>query len=184
MKDTLIVGDSLDFVTSVTDYLASDGYTLKYRLVPRTSGTPIDITAATYEVDGYRVQVAPATTATWTAGEYSWFSWVEKSGERWQVDSGTCTLQVNPATSTAYDGRTTAERALEDAKTALANFSATGGRVKSYQIAGRSMEFDAAADIVKLVKFWENEVSKEQAAAAVKAGRQNPRRYFVRMSNA
>jgi hypothetical protein len=30
-------GDTLDFTTSVPDYPASAGWTLKYRLVPRTS---------------------------------------------------------------------------------------------------------------------------------------------------
>lgn len=183
MKDILVVGDSLDFITSVVDYPASAGYTLKHRLVPRSSGTAIEITASA-SGDDYETQVAAATTATWTAGEYSWFAWVEKAGERWQVDSGTCTLQINPATSSAYDGRSVAERALEDARTALANFSATGGRVKSYSIAGRSMEFDAAADILKLVTYWQAEVMRERGAKAARDGLPDPRRISIRMSNA
>lgn len=173
----------MDFVTSVPDYPASAGYTLKFRLVPRVSGTPIDITT-TADGDDHETQVAAATTAGWTAGEYSWFSWVEKTGERWQVGNGTCTLQVNPATATAYDGRTVAEKALEDARTALANFQATGGRVKSYSIAGRSMEFDAAVDILKLVTYWQSEVMRERGAKAARDGLPDPRRISIRMSNA
>lgn len=45
MQDVLIVGDTLDFVTSVPAYPASSGYTLKYRLIPRVSGTAITLTA-------------------------------------------------------------------------------------------------------------------------------------------
>lgn len=130
------------------------------------------------------MSVAPTTTATWTAGEYTWSAWVEKSGERRTVDNGLVTLKYDPNVVASYDGRTVAQKALEDARTALANFSATSGRVKRYAIAGREMEFDAAADILKLVSFWQNEVSRENAARAVAAGQPNPRRIYLRASNA
>jgi hypothetical protein len=59
----LIAGDSLDFTTSVASYPATDGWTLKYVLAPRfttPAQSPITLTAATYEVTGYRVQVGPS----------------------------------------------------------------------------------------------------------------------------
>lgn len=187
MKDFLIVGDTLDFVTTVPGYPPADGWTLKHVLTPRfTTPTqaPITLTAATYGTD-YRTQAGPATTAGWKAGAYAWWSYVEKSGAREQVDNGAVDLRPDPtATAQGFDGRTLAEKALEDCKTALANFSSTGGRIKRYQIAGREMEFDAAGDIVVLVKYWENEVSKEIAARAVQDGKPNPRRYYLRASNA
>jgi hypothetical protein len=183
LQDTLIVGDTLDFITSVPSYLASAGYTLKYRLVPRVSGTPIMLTS-TASGDDYRITAIPTTTAGWVAGEYTWSAWVEKSGERHTVDSGTATLKVNPETIAAYDGRTQALIALADAKTALANFQSTGGRVKRYAIAGREMEFDDAGDILTLVNYWQIQVMRENAAAAVAAGQPDPRRIMLRMSNA
>ncbi len=183
MKDLLTVGDTVDFLTTVADYPASAGYTLKYRLVPRTSGTAILLTA-TASGDDYRTQASPAISSGWTAGEYSWSGWVEKTGFRQIVESGLCTILPDPSAVTAYDGRSQAQKALDDANTALANFSSTGGRVKRYSIAGREMEFDSAADILQLVNYWSNEVSRENAAAAVKAGAPNPRRIYLRMSNA
>lgn len=183
MKDILVAGDTLDFVTSVPAYLASAGYTLKYRLVPRLTGTAILLTASA-SGDDYRVQVAPATTAGWTAGEYSWSAWVEKAGERHVVDTGLSTIEADPSTIAAFDGRSQAQIAYEDAQTALANFQATGGRIKRYAIAGREMEFDAAGDLVALVKYWQNEVRKENAAKAKSAGQPDPRRYLVRLGNA
>ena len=80
----LIVGDTLQFDTDVPDYPASDGYTLTYRLVPRVSGSAIEITA-TADGDTFAVNVAAATTAAWTAGEYSWHSYVTLSGARYTV---------------------------------------------------------------------------------------------------
>jgi hypothetical protein len=183
MKDLLIVGDTLDFVTSVPDFVASAGYTLKYRLIPRISGTAITLTASA-SGDDYRVIVAPATTAGWIAGEYTWSAWVEKAGERHTVDSGLTELKYDPAITGAYDGRTQAQKALEDAKTALANFQATGGRVKRYAIAGREMEFDDAGGILILVNYWQIQVTRENAAKAVSQGQPDPRRIQLRMSNA
>lgn len=182
MQDTLIVGDTLDFITSVPSYLATAGYTLTYRLVPRISGTPISLTATASGSD-YRITATPATTAGWAAGEYSWSAYVTKSGERHTVDSGLVTLQVDPGAVTSFDGRSQAQRALADAQTALANFSATGGRVKRYQIAGREMEFDAAGDILKLISYWKGEVQRENAANAKREGLPDPRRIQIRMCN-
>lgn len=184
MKDLIVAGDTLDYVTAVPDYPASDGWTLKYQLVPRfTSPTqsPITITATTYEITDYRVSVAPATTATYSAGQYAWYSWVEKSGARQTIADGFVEVKTNPATAAqGFDARSLAQKAFDDAQTALANFSATGGRVKRYSIAGREMEFDTAAELVALVKYWENEVSKEAAQNAKRAGRADPRRMYVR----
>lgn len=186
--DQLIIGDTLDFVDQVPGYPATDGWTLKYLLAARFA-TPtqasITLTATTYQTTDYRVQSAPATTAGWKAGTYTWTRWVEKAGARQSLGSGEIEMAPDPATLTqGADLRTTAERALADAQAALANFQATGGRVKSYSIAGRSMEFDAAGDILKLVSYWQAEVMRERAAKAKRAGLPDPRRISIRMSNA
>lgn len=184
MQDKIVVGDTLDFVTTLPDYPAAT-YTLKYRLIPRTAGTAIDITctAGTEEYD-HRCGVAAATTATWTAGEYSWASWVESGAERYSVDSGTVTLLPNLALATAYDGRSVAEKALDDANAALASFQSSGGRVKRYSIGGREMEFDNAGDILTLVSYWRIEVKRERAATAIAKGMADPRRIYLRASRA
>lgn len=185
--DRLIAGDSLEFVDEVPDYPATDGWTLKYRLTPTftdVAQTPIELTAVTYETSAYQVTETATNTADWKPGAYAWSRWVEKPGQRQSLGDGRLEVRPNPVTLVqGYDSRTQAEIAYDDAKAALASFNASNGRVKAYTIAGRSMEFDTSADLVALVKFWENEVSKEAAARAKKDGRPNPRRYYTRMSN-
>ena len=45
MQDKITCGDTLRFPTTIADYQASDGWALKYRLIPRGIGaTPINIT--------------------------------------------------------------------------------------------------------------------------------------------
>jgi len=188
MNDLIVAGDTLDFSTSVPDYPATAGWTLKYQLVPQFSlpvQVPITITAATYLTTDYRVSVGPAVSVAWAGGIYSWYSWVEKSGARETIGAGRVEIKPDPtALAQGYDARTLAEKAFEDAQTALANFQATAGRVKSYSIAGRSMEFDTAGELIVLVKYWENEVRKVLAQKAIKAGRPDPRQIHVRMNNA
>ncbi len=187
IRDPIVVGDTLDFVERIEGYPASDGWTLVYRLTPTFAGaTPsITLTASVYDTDAYRIQADPTTTAAWVAGTYTWTRWVEQTGQRQSLESGRITLNPDPAAITAgYDGRTLAERALDDAETALATFSGSGGRVKSYSIAGRAMEFESASDILTIISYWRREVMTEKASGAKAAGRPDPRRIQIRMRNA
>src|SRR5690606_1046325 len=94
LKDKLIAGDALDFDIGVTDsdgntYTPADGWAMTLRLIPRSSGSAIEISAsATDDNIEFAVEVASATTATWAAGNYSAFALVTKSGERKTVHIG------------------------------------------------------------------------------------------------
>jgi hypothetical protein len=182
-QTTIHIGDTLDFGTSLADYPASAGWVLTYRLTPFVSGTPIVI-VGTADGDAHRTGVTAATTATWTAGEYSWSAYVHLAGEHYTVDKGTVTLLPNLSTATAYDGRSRAQTALEDAEAALASYQASGGRVKRYAIAGREMEFGDGGAILKEISYWRIQVTREEAAAAVAKGLADPRRIYLRASRA
>lgn len=181
MQSVLRVGDTLDFTTTLTDYPASAGWVLTYRLVPRTSGTAITIVGIAVG-DDHRTVAAATTTATWTAGEYSFSGYVDLATEHYTVDDGVITLLPNLSTASAYDGRSQAQKALEDAQTALANFQATGGRVRRYSIAGREMEFDNGGELLKLVSYWQAEVWKETAAKRRAKGLDDGRRIYLRVA--
>jgi hypothetical protein len=182
MQEILIVGDTLDFSTVVPGYLSTDGYTLIYRLVPRVSGTPITLTALA-DGDNYRVAESPVTTAAWTAGEYTWSAWVEKTGERYSVDSGTVTLKVDPAVVNAYDGRSPARKALDAINDALGTHGSQA-HVLEYTIGNRSMRFKDQSDLLTMRASLAAEVWREEAAVKMAAGLPNPRQIRVRMARA
>lgn len=195
MLQQITAGDTLKFEASVPDYPASDGWTLKYRLIPRTSGTPIDITAATGD-DGesYEVAVAASTTATWTPGPYSWAAWVELGADKFTVDGwpqtdgvkvdpgDVVTILADPRTAATYDSRSVAQKALDDCKAALAAYNASRGLVKSYTIAGRSMTFRDGGDIVLHMDYWQRQVDNERTAESLAKGLGNPRHMRVRFA--
>lgn len=183
MQQELIAGDSLNFSTSVPDYLPDDGWVLKYRLVPRTaSGSAIDITATAVDSD-FVVQIAASITNGWGSDTYTWISWVEKGAEVYTIDDGQIVVRPNPRTLAAgFDGRSQAQKALEDLKTAFATFSATQGMVKRYAIAGREMEFNSASEILKQIAFWEAQLAAEQAAEALAKGLKPKNRILTRFT--
>ena len=92
--------------------------------------------------------------------------------------------QVKPDPRTVAAGadtRSQAQRALDDAKTALAAWTPTR---KRYRIGDREMEFNTSADIVKLVKYWEIELKRERRAQALAEGRPDPAKTYVRINRA
>jgi len=179
--DTIIIGDTLDFETTVAGYPASDGWTLKYRLIPRVSGTPIAITAATAS-DGtsYRVTVAPAVTVAYGAGDFTWYAWVEKVGARVTVDDGLVTVKGDPSALTASDGRSTV-RQIFDAIEAVIKGRASKDQ-EEYTIGSRSLKRTPIADLLVLRDRYKAEVENEVAAEKIADGGSNPRMFGVRFN--
>lgn len=182
MLDRLVLGDTLNYATTVAGYPASEGWTLSYRLVPRSgAGTAIEFScsADTTDPEAHRAQVSAATTAAWAAGAYSWFSWVSKAAEKYSVSTGAITLVADPRSSSGpLDLRTEAEVALAQAKAALAAWTPT---TRSYTIGQRSMTFNSTADIIPIIQYWEREVAKERRAAARASGLDTGRNVYVRL---
>lgn len=181
MQERLVLGDTLNFATSVAGYSAADGWVLKFVLVSRTGAASITLTSAADSTDptAHRVQTPAATTAAWTAGAYTWHSWVEQGTEKYSIDTGSITLLANPRTAAGpLDLRTEAEVALAAARAALAAWTPTQ---RSYTIGDRSMTFNSTAEILPVISYWEREVAREQRATAVSKGQQDGRRVFVRL---
>lgn len=168
-QQTLIAGDTLNFKTSVPDYLASAAWVLKYRLAPRTgSNTPIDITAAA-EGDDFRVQVAASVTAGWAADNYSWTAWVEKGAEKYTVDNGQIVIKRDPRTAPAgYDGRSATAKALDDAKAARDTYVATNGVTARYRIGERERWFRSVGEIIQLITYLEQQLASEELLAGTR----------------
>lgn len=174
--ETIVAGDTLDFTVAVPDYPASAGWTLKYRLTPRFT-TPtqaaITLTAAT-NANGadYDVQSAPAATALWKAGAYTWARWVEKSGARQTLsESGSLEVKDDPsATVQGFDGRTDARIIYDQLVAAQSSYSASQGAIQSYTIGTRQMTFKSAQEFIKQIDYWKAKVLAEENAARIAAG--------------
>lgn len=164
MKTEFTVGDTLEFLTTVDLYPPADGWTFKIRIVPISGSTAaIALTGTTYGTD-YLISVAPVTAATWTAGEYSWASWVEKAGARHVVESGLVTFLPDPLIVTSNDTRTHA-RIVLDAIEAVIEGRATLDQ-EEYTIGNRSLKRTPARELLALRDRYKAMVLREEGTGS------------------
>jgi hypothetical protein len=200
--DDFAAGDTIDTLVPGGNYPATDGWTLKYRFVPRIAGNAISVTAAA-EGSDYRVTITPTVTATFGAGDYGWSRWVEKTGARHVIESGQVTVTTDPtAITVGTDTRSQAQKAVDDCLAALADLAAsaevggasTGARItKRYVIGNREMEFEGTTDQIAqqlgaqgggLLAFWNGQLSIENAARNASLGLADRRRIYLQARRA
>ena len=174
---SVTAGDTVQWnKDSLSDYLASAGWTLTYAL--RNAAGKIDITASA-NGGGYSVSVAAATTADWVAGQYSWQAYVTKAAERFKVGSGTIEVLPNFATENSFDDRSHAKTVL-DAIEAVIESRASVDQ-ESYSIMGRSLKRTPMADLLKLRDKYKALYLMEQNAENAKNGKPGKNRILARL---
>jgi hypothetical protein len=188
ISQKLVAGDTLSYLQDAPTgadgaYYPGDGWTLKYRLIPRDgTASVIDLTATT-EGTQYRVAAAATVTDDWSPGDYSVAAWVEKGAEVYTVEPAFSQLVIlqNPRTAVAgFDGRTLAQKAIDDLNVALASYTASNGTIAEYEIAGRRMKFTTSQGIRDLLRHWQTERAREIRKDAIARGMADPRFSYVR----
>ena len=172
-----MAGDTLSWRKALPDYPASI-WTLTYSLLNADGKITIIGTA---DGDEHVLSAAAATTADWDAGVYQWVATVSDGTDRHTVGSGSITIKADLVAQLAgYDARTTARKALDDLRAALATWISTKGHVQTYTIDGVQMSFASAADLKARISILEKEVAREEAAERIAAGLGSGRRVLVR----
>lgn len=108
----IVAGQTLKWEKSLSEYPASDGWTLTYEF--RGAGS-FTVTATTSS-DGadYDIEVAKATTDSYPAGDYWWDAYVDDGTERWKVASGRAQVVEDLADVNApHDGRSFAAQMVD-----------------------------------------------------------------------
>lgn len=165
---SLRAGDSITWQTSLPDHTSADGWALHHRIVWRASGiTPINITATDAGGGQYTTALTSAQTANYTAGPATLITWAQSSTQRLTI--GQQALEVLPdlTTATSNDTRSPNQKALDEARAALASYTASGqAKTESYTIAGRSIKFRAMSELTDLISHYERQVAAENALQA------------------
>jgi enamine deaminase RidA (YjgF/YER057c/UK114 family) len=178
LPDRFTAGDTLDRVIALADYPAPE-WSLKFRLIPRGDTEPIGFTCGALGSD-HQALVESVDTAAWAAGPYSWAAWVEQDDRKLTVGSGSIDVLPDPRElAGGIDLRSQAEKALADARAALAAWTPTTRRYKIGN--SREMEFASSADVLAVVEFWARQVRAERTAANLAAGKRTGRQVFVRI---
>jgi hypothetical protein len=184
----LVVGDTLSYLQdpptgAAGAYTPAGGWTLKYRLIPRDAAlSVIDLTATTAG-EQYQIAAPASVTATWQAGEYNAAAWVEKGTEKYTVEPvfSQVTMLPDPrVVASGYDGRTQAQKAIDQLNEARARQATSNGTVQEYEIAGRRMKFRTVSEIDTELKYWQTVRAREVRKDAIARGMADPRFAYVR----
>lgn len=172
-------GDSVSWRKSLADFPATDGWTLHYRLI--NSAGKIDIAASADGAD-HLVDIAKATTANWTAGDYTYVAYVDDGSDRHTIEQGSITVDPNlAAESSGYDTRSHAKKMLDAIDAALLTLS-TGERlaVVEAEVTARRMRYDFTS-LMKLRQLFAAEVMREENAERARLGLGSRNKLQVRL---
>jgi hypothetical protein len=107
--DQITAGDYIQWNRTLSDYPAGT-WTLSYVLI--NASNKISFTAAASGTD-HLVTLAAATSANYSAGEYSWQAYVTSGAQRITIGSGTITIKPNFATAATLDNRSHVKKVLD-----------------------------------------------------------------------
>lgn len=161
-------GDTVTWLKTLAEYPASAGWTLYYRLI--NAAGKIDITASASGAS-HLISVLPATTAGWTAGDYTLIAWVSNGADRVTLEPGRFTILPNLAVASGgYDSRTQARKMLDAIDAALLSL-ASGERlaVVEAEITGRRMRYDFTG-LMKLRNLYASQLQAEENAERARLG--------------
>ena len=164
-----LLGDQWFWKNESWEWLPNTSCVLSYNARLQGAGsTAISITSSESDND-YLVEVASATRASYTAGTYSWSTFITRSSDsqRIQIDSGDFVIKTNLATSTA-DPRTQPEQMvdhLESTPESLAQKLTT-----SYSVSDWSKTLTSMEDVRNQLDYYKGKVRSEVNKARVKSG--------------
>jgi hypothetical protein len=176
--DTLVWGDHPQTIDRIG--YTPELYTLSYSL---RGPSVLDVTAET-NGECWQTTITSTKSAGLLPGKYRWAAYLaDKATKTTRTTAGVGDFFVKPdiyAQQAGSNTDTAAQIALKNARQALADFSASGGKPLEYTIADKHFKFNLITDIMKIVQYWEAVVVSEQTAENLAQGLGNPRRAFLR----
>lgn len=158
MVEALYVGDSKSWVLSIPKNLPAD---VKFEALLRTGGSKVDALESQREGFRLRVTLTPELSNTLLAGVAVLM--LRLTGENYQKCEIVDRFQIIPGINADdFDPRSEAEKCLQQAEQALADYTNGKSRVKSYTIGTRSLTFNSAQELFDLVNYWRRQVYFER----------------------
>ena len=150
----------------LTDYPASGGWTLAYKLIGQANSYTI---TAVGDAAGHAVSVSAATTATWAPGTYTWVATVTHGdGRRFTIGQGPISITPNLAALTGgMDLRGPARQALDAVNDLLREYGAKA-YLQEVELGGRRQKFRSPDEFMAFRSRLQREAAQEDAAAGLR----------------
>lgn len=177
----ITIGETLEWIKNLSNYLPADGWTLTYYF--RGAGKGFDA-VATEENGSFLINVAATVTAEMSAGVYYWQAFVSKDDDKFLVDSGEVKakagfLSVDPTMT--VDNRSNNKKIL-DAIDAMIEGKASRDQ-QEYVIGQRQLKRIPIPDLIALQTLYAKRYSQEKRAEKLKQGAPFAKTIHVRFKN-
>ena len=163
---TWVAGDTIKWDVTISDYKASDGWSLTYEVKSKTAN--LSTITASADGDDFTVTVAASASASYSPGEYYYNAFVTKGSERYRVDEGAVTIEKDFQDSGNYDNRSHPEIVLDAIEAVLENRASKDQ--ESYTIAGRSLARTSIPDLLVMRDRYKAEVVQAKRADRIARG--------------
>lgn len=171
-------GNTVKWRKSLTDYPANDGWALTYTLTLQSDFSKRLQVSAVADSADFVTTLSAAQTAALTVGTYNLFGSVLKSGERYDIFTGTIEVKPDLAALTTGDYRSDIKKKLDAVEAAILG-KATNDQ-QSMQINGRAVTRYSLAEMLVLRDRLKADYEKELQAEKFATTGINPRRVGVR----
>lgn len=159
-------GDSYSWQRSFSQYPASAGWVLSYRLVSQSSGEAYSISSSG-SGDNHVVALSAADSADYLEGQYTLVGAIAKGSERVTIYIDACTVLPDLMHAAANDRRGAAQK-IVDAIDSWMSTKATWAGEK--QIADRRIKDHDLVQLMQLREYYAGIARTEAATAALFAG--------------
>jgi hypothetical protein len=168
---TIYAGDKVEWTESLSAYLPSAGWTLKYVLINSAARETFESTA---DGDSHAVSLTSADTADWQPGSYTLQSYVEHTDGTIEVIRRlTVTVKQNLITATTYDFRTHAQKTLEAIESAIegrASQSAMSLSITTRGGSSKALQYLSHKELIEARSYYKSLVESELAQEKISAG--------------
>jgi len=170
--DSLRVGDTWKWTKLLSDFAPADSWVLNYALTLQASTSALIQIVTTDNGDGtHLASVAKATTAAYTAGDYSWHSFVTKTTDRHSIEQGQIVL-LKDLDAGAVDSRSDIKKTLDALQATI--LSKASMDQLSYSLGGVSFARMTPSDLNDWEAIYQQkydaELNKERSARGLATG--------------
>lgn len=143
----------------------ADGWALTYHFAPLEGGAPRMVQAS----PAFEIDMAPAATALFAPGRWFFAITVTSATDRRTVGEGWLDVAADPASVTAPDQRSRAQRILAAIEATLEKRASADA--DAFTIEGRSISRTPMADLLKARARFAEEVRRELGGAMIQKTR-------------
>ena len=168
---TLFAGDKVEWTESLSDYLPSAGWTLKYILINSLNRYTLVSTA---DGESHKVSLLSTDTSAWVAGTYVVQPYCEHTdGTNELLSQYTVEIKQNLISATTFDFRTHARKTLDAINTAIEGRASQ--EVLSLQVStpggsSKALQYLTMDEMIKAKNYYQSLVDSEITQEKINAG--------------